>query len=133
MHPHPHQPGLILPSLWNVRQKAAVATLCTLCKPPSAAQRRGSFNPNPDDSVANMTSKTQNCCEKFIIHEKIVKKILHKGLVFNFVKASFYQNDDFVLGFCANAFRAACIIEFQPLVLKSDRKEGGFWGMKFKI
>ncbi len=29
-HPHPHQPGLILPSLLNVRQKAAVATLCTL-------------------------------------------------------------------------------------------------------
>ncbi len=28
--PHPHQPGLILPSWWNVRQKAAVATLCTL-------------------------------------------------------------------------------------------------------
>ncbi len=28
--PHPHQRGLILPSWWNVRQKAAVATLCTL-------------------------------------------------------------------------------------------------------
>ncbi len=28
--PHPHQPGLILPSWWNVRQKAAFATLCTL-------------------------------------------------------------------------------------------------------
>jgi hypothetical protein len=28
--PHPHQPGLILPSSLNVRQKAAVATLCTL-------------------------------------------------------------------------------------------------------
>ncbi len=30
VHPPPHQPGLILPSWWNVRQKAAVATLCTL-------------------------------------------------------------------------------------------------------
>ncbi len=30
---HPYQPGLILPSWWNVRQKAAVATLCTLCPP----------------------------------------------------------------------------------------------------
>ncbi len=29
--PHPHQPGLILPSSLNERQKAAVATLCTLC------------------------------------------------------------------------------------------------------
>jgi hypothetical protein len=29
--PHPHQPGLILPSSLNVRHKAAVATLCTLC------------------------------------------------------------------------------------------------------
>jgi hypothetical protein len=29
--PHPHQPGLILPSWSNVRQKATVATLCTLC------------------------------------------------------------------------------------------------------
>ncbi len=29
--PHPHQPGLNLPSSLNVRQKAAVATLCTLC------------------------------------------------------------------------------------------------------
>ncbi len=28
--PHPYQPGLILPSWWTVRQKAAVATLCTL-------------------------------------------------------------------------------------------------------
>jgi hypothetical protein len=28
--PHPYQPGLILPAWWNVRQKAAVATLCTL-------------------------------------------------------------------------------------------------------
>ncbi len=28
--PHPHQPGQILPSSLNVRQKAAVATLCTL-------------------------------------------------------------------------------------------------------
>jgi hypothetical protein len=28
--PPPHQPGLILPSCVNVRQKAAVATLCTL-------------------------------------------------------------------------------------------------------
>jgi hypothetical protein len=28
--PHPHQPGLILPSSLNVRQKAAVATLSTL-------------------------------------------------------------------------------------------------------
>ncbi len=28
--PRPHQPGLILPSRWNVRQKATVATLCTL-------------------------------------------------------------------------------------------------------
>ncbi len=28
--PHPHQPGQILPSSLNVRQKATVATLCTL-------------------------------------------------------------------------------------------------------
>jgi hypothetical protein len=27
---HPHKPGLIFPSWWNVRQKSAVATLCTL-------------------------------------------------------------------------------------------------------
>jgi hypothetical protein len=31
--PHPHQPGPILPSSQNVRQKAAVATLCTLWRP----------------------------------------------------------------------------------------------------
>ncbi len=30
VHPHPHQPGLIFPSCWNIHQKAAVATLCTL-------------------------------------------------------------------------------------------------------
>ncbi len=30
--PHPHQPGLIFPSWWIVRQKAAIATLCVpLC------------------------------------------------------------------------------------------------------
>jgi hypothetical protein len=32
--PHPYQPGPILPSSLNVRQKAAVATLCTLCFDP---------------------------------------------------------------------------------------------------
>ncbi len=32
--PHPHQPGPFLPSSLNVRQKAAVATLCTLCLGP---------------------------------------------------------------------------------------------------
>ncbi len=31
MHPPPLPSGLILPSWWNVRQKAEVATLCTLC------------------------------------------------------------------------------------------------------
>ncbi len=31
MHPHPNQPGLIFPSRWNERQKAAVATLCVVC------------------------------------------------------------------------------------------------------
>ncbi len=37
---HPHQPGLILPSSLNVRQKAAVATLCTLwASPPEDAHR----------------------------------------------------------------------------------------------
>ncbi len=29
--PTPHKPRLIFPSCWNVRQKAAVATLCVLC------------------------------------------------------------------------------------------------------
>jgi hypothetical protein len=34
--PQPHQPGLIFPSWWNVRQKVAVATLCALwILPPS--------------------------------------------------------------------------------------------------
>jgi hypothetical protein len=31
------------------------------------------INPNPCGLVANMTSKTQNCYDKFIIHKKIVK------------------------------------------------------------
>jgi hypothetical protein len=45
--------------------------------------------------VGNMTSKTQNCCVKHIIHKKnlINFEFFHKCLVFNFVKASFYQND----------------------------------------
>jgi hypothetical protein len=29
--------------------------------------------PNPGGLVANMTTKTQNCYDKFIIHIKIVK------------------------------------------------------------
>ncbi len=29
--PHPHQPELIFPSWWKVRQKSTVATLCVLC------------------------------------------------------------------------------------------------------
>jgi hypothetical protein len=68
-----------------------------------------------------MTSKAQNCCVKFIIHKKLKKfVILHKCLVFNFVKASFYQNDvlfDYsmkrtefmpILGLCADVLRVAC-------------------------
>ncbi len=53
------------------------------------------INPNPGDLVATLTSKTQNCCVKFIIHPKNLKKIvfLLKRLVFSFVKARFYQND----------------------------------------
>jgi hypothetical protein len=33
LHPtlHPHQPGLIFPSWWNIRHKSAIATLCSLC------------------------------------------------------------------------------------------------------
>ncbi len=40
------------------------------------------LNPNPGGLVANMTSKTQNCCDKFIIHQKSFEKfiILHKVL-----------------------------------------------------
>ncbi len=37
--PHPHQPGLILPSWLNVRQKEAVATLCNLSQKPSFSER----------------------------------------------------------------------------------------------
>jgi hypothetical protein len=34
------------------------------------------LNPNPGGLVANMTSKTQNCCDKFIIHQtKILKNV----------------------------------------------------------
>ncbi len=33
VHPHPHQPGLIFPSWWHVRQKSAIATVCVLCGP----------------------------------------------------------------------------------------------------
>jgi hypothetical protein len=32
-----------------------------------------SINPNPGGLVANMTSKTLNCCVKFIIHKKFLK------------------------------------------------------------
>ncbi len=35
----------------------------------------GDLNPNPGGLVANMTSKTQNCCDKFIIYKKKLKKI----------------------------------------------------------
>jgi hypothetical protein len=40
-----------------------------------------------------------------------------------------------ILGLCVDAFRAACSynIDSQPLGLKSDRKQGGFWRLKFKI
>jgi hypothetical protein len=44
----------------------------------SGRKNRGqyeSINPYPGGFVANMTSKTQNCCEKFIIYKKIEKKL----------------------------------------------------------
>jgi hypothetical protein len=41
--------------------------------------RKKFVNPNPGGLVANMTYKTQNCCDKFIIHKKLKKfAILHK-------------------------------------------------------
>jgi hypothetical protein len=42
-----------------------------------------------------MTSKTLNYSVKFTIHKQIEKKIviLHNCIMFNFFKASFYQND----------------------------------------
>jgi hypothetical protein len=45
-----------------------------------------SLNPNPGDVVANMTSKEQKCCDKFIIHPYRNSKkfvILYKRLVLN--------------------------------------------------
>jgi hypothetical protein len=86
---------------------------------------RSSFsqvNPNPGGMVANMTSKTQNCCDKFIIHKKLKKVVIFsiRVLCLIFYKQVFYQNNvlfDYstkmsrfmpILGFCADAFRAAC-------------------------
>ncbi len=51
------------------------------------------INPNPGGLVANVTSKTKNCCDKFIIHKKVNKfVILHKPLALNVVEENFYQN-----------------------------------------
>ncbi len=69
--------------------------------------------------------------------------ILHKHLVFNFVKANFYENDvlfDYsikisgfmrILGLCADVFRATCSYYWLQ-TLGSDRR-GGFWGLKFNL
>ncbi len=53
------------------------------------------YKPNPGGLVENVTSETQYCFDKFIIHSKTFRKfvILHKRLVFNFLNTSFYQND----------------------------------------
>ncbi len=54
--PHPHQPGLILPSSLNVRQKAAVATLCTLRSYQPARLQRLAWrydNPMPESTILN--------------------------------------------------------------------------------
>jgi hypothetical protein len=82
--PHPHQPGLILPSSLNVRQKAAVATLCTLW-----AAYRGEHELSP------ICLTGLHC---FKIHE-IPRhlKILHfrkkeKGIVISTLLAIFCQN-----------------------------------------
>ncbi len=69
-----------------------------------------------------MTSKHQNGSVKFIIHAKKCKQIvnLHKSLMFNFEKASFFQKlfliDYFIkmlkimhiLGLCVDVSGAAC-------------------------
>jgi hypothetical protein len=65
--PHPHQPGLILPSWLNVRQKAAVATLCTLC--PVALI---------DDISLWPPAQNKSCCYSFRTHNldlRIFKRI----------------------------------------------------------
>ncbi len=82
-----------------------------------------------------MTSNTLNCCANLSFIKKLKKiVILHKCLVFICVKAS--------LGFMPiwgyvqmYSGRHVVVIDFQPLGLKSDRKErvGRFSGLKFKI
>jgi hypothetical protein len=62
--PHPHQPGLFLPSWWNVRQKAAAATLCTLCSALSA----GEYTPPVPKIIDPVFAKTsQNA--RFLLSE----------------------------------------------------------------
>ncbi len=43
--PHPQEPGLILPSWWNVHQKTAVTTLCTLWVGPQESHHYANFIP----------------------------------------------------------------------------------------
>jgi hypothetical protein len=79
------------------------------------------INPNPG-GIANMTSKYQNGCVKFIIHAKNVKKLSSSIRAFCFIlkKQVFYQNDvliDYfikmwkvlhILGLCVDGSRVAC-------------------------
>ncbi len=41
---------------------------------PSFEYSQSYINPNPGGLVANMTSKTQNYCAKYIIHTKKIDK-----------------------------------------------------------
>jgi hypothetical protein len=43
---------------------------------PTHSEEASTINPNPGGLVANMTSKTQKCYDKFIIHQKNFKKFV---------------------------------------------------------
>jgi hypothetical protein len=72
--------------------------------------------------VANKTSKIPNFSIKFIIH----KKIYRNDILFDYQNVRIYAYFGIMCGFIQGGIVAN--IDFQPLGLKSDHKEGGDFG-----
>jgi hypothetical protein len=118
------------PSFWRKREwerqgvylPEVLQAVVPSCVPSHSTETEMFFNPNPGGFVANMTSKTQNCYDKFIVPKKTWKKFCNPPsvLCLTCISKFFYQNDvlfDYsikmsrfmpILGFCAGVFRAAC-------------------------
>jgi hypothetical protein len=88
-------------------------------------------NPNCGGLVANMTFKTQNCCDKFIIHKLKNGYILYKSLCLILYKKAVTEMMSclIILSKCPDL----CLFWGSVQMHSGWHVVGMLWGRKFKI